>query len=62
MSSVMRVIAGSERHLLAGSAAVAAVDPEKTIKLTIYVRAKKAKSTSRCCLKSDTVRTNFGAR
>ncbi|HTS36172.1 MAG TPA: S53 family peptidase [Candidatus Solibacter sp.] len=41
-NTAMRVIAGSERHPLAGSAPVAAVDPEKTIKLTIYVRPKKS--------------------
>jgi len=39
-TSVMRAIPGSERHTLAGAEAVASVDPDKLIKLTIYVRPK----------------------
>ncbi|MGA7217932.1 MAG: S53 family peptidase [Candidatus Sulfotelmatobacter sp.] len=37
---VMRAIAGSERRPLMGAAVVASVDPEKIIRLTIYVRPK----------------------
>jgi kumamolisin len=39
-TSVLRAIPGSERHPLLGSSSVAGVDPEKIIRLTIYVRPK----------------------
>jgi kumamolisin len=39
-TSILRAIAGSERHPLAGASPVAGVDPDKLIKLTIYVRPK----------------------
>lgn len=39
-SSILRAIPGSERHQLLGASPVAAVDAEKLVKLTIYVRPK----------------------
>jgi kumamolisin len=39
-TSILRAIAGSERHALIGATPVAGVDPNKLIKLTIYVRPK----------------------
>jgi kumamolisin len=39
-TSILRAVQGSERHPLAGASSVAGVDPDKPIKLTIYVTPK----------------------